>query len=310
MSVQRKSHYLHSRPEAHRALQLASGEVRFLADRIRAGTAVITARRSNPWHTAIPDIVEGLPLDEAGRRRCIHLGQMMALAYLWSVADHLYAVSACLDDRPLFAVGSLSRIAVEAACVCAWLNEDGVTPQTVFLRHIKKQKDTLSSEQRNIKAMLRSASGSQADELAAMREENEGWIRECRIAISRVGDLPDTKMPSATKVVGAVLEQVNLTEFPEISYRANSAFVHSDPYILFNSLDVIGPRPELEGAQMSMTVGSKLAPVMEALLAVIAMLKTIDHSWANDIELDGIEGIVDRLSSAAREFGPYPSERM
>ncbi len=236
------------------------------------------------------------------------MGHLMALTHLWSVTDHMYALSACLDDRPLFAVRSLSRVVEEAACVCAWLNVDGVTPATTFLRHIKRHKDSLRSEQRNIEDMLRRASGAHADELASMREHSGALLRDCTIAIRRFPNLPDTKMPSLSKVVGDVMEHINLTDFPDVSYRANSAYVHSDPYVMFNSLDVVGPKPERQAAQMSMRVGTKLAPVIEALIAVIAMLKTIDHWWTNDIELAGIEGIVSRLHSAAEEFGRQPSE--
>lgn len=297
--------------EPHRGLELASQEVRAFADAIRSGTVEIHPSPDGPWHTEIPELVGTMPLDRGGAARIALLGHLSTLAHLWSVTDHLYALSNCVDDRTLFSVPSLTRIVMEAAASAAWLDDDATDSRTTLARHVRVQQKSIRAERDRLKKAKKfTEAGEMSAQLDALLAKCRSELGECATALDCLGRARNEGLPSKSQVVSAALAQVNLAGLSKLSYGAHSSIVHSEPYMLLRSLDATGkPYPNML-MQVSMTVGTKLAPVVEALLVTTSMVKTVSHRWDTTIELGSLDGYVQRVTSIGKQYKDDPSERL
>ena len=293
----------------HRGLELASLELRTFADAIRAGTVSISPKPECPWNEEIPALVRAMPLDRQAAARITGLGHLTAMTHLWSVTDHLYALSSCVSDRTLFSVASLARIILEAAASAAWLNNDGVDGETTLARHIKIHQKSIRSERDRIKKVKKHGIAAESPErLDQMLTGCKAQLDECATALNHLGNARNAVVPSKSQIVSEVLSLINLTDFPQLSYGLHSSFVHTEPYILINSLDFAGGQGPDMSLAMSMTVGAKLAPVVESLIASTSMIKTVSHWWDTTVDTRRIDAFANRIISIVEQYQDDPSE--
>ena len=300
-----------SRHEPHRCLETAAQEVRAFADAIRAGTMELHPNADCPWHEDIPALVRAMQLDNGATARISGLGHRSTLPLLWSVTDHLYALSNCVDDRTLFSVSSLARIALEAAASAVWLNDDGLDAETTLARHVKLHQKSLKAECNRLGiAKERIGLGERASHVGGLLTKYTFEMDECATTLSHLGETCDSKVPKKTAIVREVLSQANLSGLAQLSYGAHSSIVHSEPFMLLNSLDVGGEVHSDMQMQKSMTVRTKLTPVLEALAASSLMVKTVSRWWDNKVDTLRLDEVVDRVQSIGRQFNDEPSEKL
>lgn len=297
--------------EPHGSLVLASQEVRGFADAIRIGTVEIHPSAHSPWREEIPQLVASMPLSDGGAARIAMLGHLSTLTHLWTVTDHLYALSGCVDDLTLFSVPSLTRVVLEASASAAWLNDDSTDPRTTLARHVKLHQKSVRSERDRLKvAKTLTEPGELSEHLGGLIGRCVSELEECATALRHVGNARQEGQPSKSRLVSEALAQVNLPGLSKLSYAAHSSIVHSEPYMLLRSLDATGKLHPNMLMQMSMTVGAKLAPVVEALIVTAWMVKTVSRRWHNKIELDDLDGFIQRVQSIGRQHQDEPSERL
>ena len=297
--------------EPHPGLVHASQEVRAFTDAIRAGTVEIRPNPSSPWLSRIPELVGGMPLVPEGAARIAGLGHLSTMTLLWSIADHLYALSNCVDDRTLFSVHSLARIVLEADARAVWLNDEGTDAETTLARHIKVHQKSLKGERARLKkAKQRFGSGEQAVGVEASLAKCNSDLFECATALNRLGNARNTKLPHNSAIVREALSQANLPGLSELSYGAHSSIVHSEPFMLLRSLDTQGAIHPNMLLQVSMTVGKKLTPVIEALTVTVSTIKAVSRRRDSTIDTRGLEEIVNRVWSVGKQHMDEPSEEL
>lgn len=252
-----------------------------------------------------------MPLGEGGAARIAMLGHLSTLTHLWTVTDHLYALSGCVDDLTLFSVPSLARVVLEAAASAAWLNDDTTDAKTTLARHVKVHQKSIRAERDRLKVAKKLTEPSELSEhLDGLLGRCASELDECATALRHLGNARKQGQPSKSRMVSDALAQVNLTGLSKLSYAAHSSIVHSEPYMLLRSLDAAGKLHPNMLTQMSMTVGAKLAPVVEALIVTAWMVKTVSRRWDNRVELDGLDSFVQRVKSIGRKHKDDPSERL
>lgn len=297
--------------EPHPGLAQASEEVRGFADAIRAGTVEIRPSPSSPWLNRIPELVGSMPLDSDAAARIAGLGHLSTMTLLWSIADHLYALSNCVDDRTLFPVHSLTRIVLEADARAVWLNDDGTDAETALARHIKVHQKSLRDERGRLKkAKQRLGSGERAADVGASLAKCNSDLFECATALNLLGNARNTKLPGNSAIVKEALSRANLPGLSELSYGAHSSIVHGEPFMLLQSLDTHGALHPNMLLRVSMTVGKKLTPVIEALVVTVSTIDAVSRRWDTAIDTRGLEEMVNRVWSIGKQHMDESSEEL
>ena len=295
--------------EAYDLLDRASSEVSALADRMEPSDRHFEARPFNPWREKIPALVDSACLDDemsemlVGSNRDTPLCRGETIAAIWSARDHLYAISSCLTSRSAFSQMSLSRIVMEAACVGTWLNADGEEPSEMLCRCIWLIRDHLGQQVNLNKALSEVANGWAQDNRESLRAERT----DCQNLKNRLGKASarlcptDAQRPkqqwSKSKIVRDMMtyiaEDVNDDPTPGIFYKLYSGAVHSDPNTMLGMLD--RSIPESEHGLKTISVGRRLDPVIWAVGATTTMLKTVNHQWDTQIDVNGIDAHIQEL---------------
>lgn len=294
----------------HPCLGPAARRVRAFADAISLGTGELHPKAHCPWHEEIPALVRAMQLDNRGTERIIELGHRSTQLLTRSVTDHLYALSNCVDDRTLLSVSSLARVVLEAAAWAAWLNDDRFDAQTTLARNVKLHKKSLKAECVRLGiAKERIGSGELQSRVEGSLTECMSEMDECAFVLSHLGVVRDSTVPkSKTEIVRGMLSQANLPGLAEVSYSNHSSIVHSEPFMLLRSLDA--GDEALPDMQKSMTVQTKLTPVLETLHVGSSLVKTMSHWWDHKVDTHSLDEIVDRVRSIGRQFKGEPCEEL
>ena len=246
-------------------------------------------------------------LESGAAERILGLGQESMQILTRSVTDHLYALSNCIADRTLFAVSSLARIAVEAAAWAAWLSDDRFDARTTLARHVKLQKKSLKAECVRLRRAKNHLGTSElAVHLDGLLDAYASELEECVRALGHLGVVPDSKVPGKTEIVRGMLSRAALPGLAEVAYGHHSSIVHSEPFMLLRSLNAGGETHA--DMQRSMTVQTKLSPVLEALRVGSWLVKTVSFWWDDGVDTHRLDELADRVHSTGAQFRDDPSE--
>ena len=280
-------------------LRRASGEVRALADRMETISGQFDTRLSNPWREEIPALVSKSSLDEE-QSACLvgvngddPLGRAQTIAAIWSARDHLYAISNCLVDQTVFSLISLSRIVMEAACTAAWLNADGEYPRESLWRSVTLARGHLLEQVNLSKIALNGTTALSDKERQSIiaeqkRSQND---RSClEASVGCLGLLPIQRVNKSQIVqdmMRHLVEYLDPGVSPAIFYKTYSGAVHGDPNTMIAMLD--RGVPASEHGFRTISLRSRLDPVLWTAAATTMMLKTVDHWWDTSIKTEGID---------------------
>ena len=291
----------------HACLGPAAQEVRAFADAISVGTSELRPTANCPWHEEIPALVGEMRLERGATERILGLGQRTMQILIRSVTDHLYALSNCIADRTLFPVSSLARIAVEAAAWAAWLSDDRFDAQTTLARNIKLQKKSVKAECVRLRsAMDRLGVSELAIHLDGLLEVYASELDECVSALRHLGVVRNSKVPGKTEIVREMLFRAALPGLAEIAYGHHSSMVHSEPFALLRSLNA--GDETYSDLQRSMTVQTKLSPVLETLRVSSWLVETMSLWWDNRVDAHGLDELAGRVHSIGWQFRDDASE--
>lgn len=224
-----------------------------------------------------------------------------------SVTDHLYALSNCIADRTLFAVSSLARTAVEAAAWAAWLSDDRFDARTALARNAKLQKKSLKAECVRLRsAKDRLAMTELAVHVDGLLEVCASELEECVSALRHLGVVRNSKVPGKAEIVREMQSRAALPGLAEVAYGHHSSIVHSEPFMLLRSLNAGGEAHA--DMQKSMTVQTKLSPVLETLRVSSWLVKTVSFWWDNRVDAHRLDELAGRVHSIGTQFRDDPSE--
>ena len=302
---------LSQRCEPHHCLGAASEQVRAFADVIRVGIAETGPNSNNPWLAEIPELVRTMPLDRTAAARIEELGRQSTVTLMWSVTDHLYAMSNCVADRTLFSVSSLARIVLEAAARTVWLNDSNSGAKLTLARHVTFHRKSIKDERDRLKKAKRHiGSGELYEHLDGLLDDCKSQIAECTDVLDRLGPDSDPESFSMTAIINEALTQANLVGMAPVSFSAHSAIVHSQPYMLLKSLNASGePHPDMLAGR-SMTVEAKLGPVLEALGVSIAMINSASRWWDNTVDTSDLVETAAQVWTIGHQHHGEPSQQL
>ena len=224
-----------------------------------------------------------------------------------SVTDHLYALSNCIADRTLFSASSLARIAVEAAAWAAWLGDDRFDARTTLARNIKLQKKSLRAECVRLRsAKDRLGVSELAIHLDGLLEVYASELDECVSALRHLGVVHNSRVPGKAEIVREMLSRAALPGLAEIAYGHHSSMVHSEPFMLLRSLNA--GDETYSDMQRSMTVQTKLSPVLETLRVSSWLVKTVSLWWDNRVDTHNLDELAGRVHSIGWYFRDDSSE--
>ena len=291
-------------------LTQAANEVRGLADCMDELDPLVP-KPTNPWVAAIPALLEqrGVPSrtrDEIlGNERGAALAKSQTAAQIWSAQDHLHAIAACLPQRTVFSLVSLSRIVMEAACTASWLNTNGADPAELLQRavtlaygHIRnatKRSDEMS-EWHVLSARdagdLAEEDASQKATLAGLDDIGQQFGFKAKQGAPSIA----TRMAAAMGALRCANPGLELPPDKALLGFLNGA-VHGDPNTLVGMMDT-----EVGGGMRTVSVRTRLRPVLwHAVAPTVMMLKTIAHEWETGLQLAEIEAHAANLVDVVRD---------